>query len=185
MSCWSPTRTGWSFLQKLPQQQHTKNIGPNYLIISHWRLFRGRTWCADERRLDWESMLRIIWSVSRSWSGFLEPSKLGNKDAVEAALELWQADGLTDARPSRPILLWLVAAKLASFGGFGDEAVRKRPLSLAAAATAAAADEAAKLALVELPWTGVLGFVDLPLPQIPLLIVMPEFWPPTEGGKDL
>ena len=56
------------------------------------------------------------------------------------------------------------------------------PENLAAAATAAAADEAASA--VDPPKVGLL-FTDDPLAEIPLFMVMEDGGPPIDGGIDL
>ena len=74
--------------------------------------------------------------------------------------------------------------------GDPDEVVLISPLSLAAAATAAAAEDATRLALVDPPLDDTEPQTLGPLEgdfrlEIPLLIVIDECWPPIDGGIDL
>ena len=93
--------------------------------------------------------MRNICSAKRSCSGFLAPqSKPGSNEAGGGA---GCCGGLVEPLLSAIIALIrveLVAARLVSCGIFGGDVVLISPLSLAAAATAAAAVDATRFALV-------------------------------------
>ena len=94
--------------------------------------------------------MRNICSAKRSCSGFLAPqSKPGSNEAGGGGAGC--CGGLVEPLLSAIIALIrveLVAARLVSCGIFGGDVVLISPLSLAAAATAAAAVDATRLALV-------------------------------------
>jgi len=129
--------------------------------------------------------VRSICSAKRSCSGFLAPqSKPGSNEAGGGA---GCCGGLVEPLLSAIIALIrveLVAARLVSCGIFGGELVLISPLSLAAAATAAAAVDATRLALVAPDEPTEPPEFDFPL-EIPLLIVIDECCPPIDGGIDL
>jgi len=107
-----------------------------------------------------------------SCNGFLDPINPGNNG--------FDWIGLSFLSGSWGLIL-VVAAMLVSWaGGLGE--VLSMPENLAAAATAAAADEAASA--VDPPKVGLL-FTDDPLAEIPLFMVMEDGGPPIDGGMDL